>query len=121
MRIGIIYSSVHLPLALGQSILRSAVQKLLGVVDEEPRPDVLWSLQYSQPKSSVEDYVQSPIEAKSVVPSEVLLLSEPSTDLVFDDRILERVRISWQKVTGESEGFMHFEDREIGAYDDDDP
>lgn len=121
MSAGVIYSSVYLPLAPGQSILESAIQKVLGAVDEEPRPDVLWSLRYSQQKSSVEDYVRNPREAKPLASSKVLLLSEPSTDLVFDDCILEPVRTAWQKVTGETEGFMHFEDREIGAYYDDDP
>ena len=121
VRIGVIYSSVYLPFTLGQSILESTTQKLLGAVGEEPRPDVLWSLRYSQQKSSVEDYIRHVGEVKPLIPSNVLLLSEPSTDLVFDDRILECVRTTWQKVTGESEGFMHFQDREIGAYDDDDP
>ncbi|KAL9108420.1 MAG: hypothetical protein Q9187_008292, partial [Circinaria calcarea] len=107
------------PMGQWQSILESAIQGLLGAIGEEPRPSVLWSLRYSQQKSSVEDNIPNPMESEASVPSKVLLLSDPSTDLVFDDRILERVRTTWQTVTGESDGFMQFEDREIGAYDDD--
>ena len=48
----------------------------------------------------------------------VLFLSEPKLDLAFDDRVLEEVRDAWQKITGEKEGFMMFEERGESGEDD---
>ena len=46
-------------------------------------------------------------------------LGDTGVDLAFDDVVLQDVRRSWQMIVGEEDGFLQFEDREVGAYDDD--
>ena len=47
-----------------------------------------------------------------------VLFSKSSADLAFDDSVLREVRTAWQHITGNDSGFMEFEDREVGEYDE---
>ena len=92
------------------------MEALLESVEEESKPEVLWTLQYSQ---RVSHSKRSEVEGfKSEVMTSVLLFPELHAGLSFDDSILDHVKEAWQKITGNVDGFMEFEDRETGAYDD---
>ena len=75
----------------------------------------MWTLSYAQ----VENTKAENIEEGPVVEKSQIQFSEASTDLVFDDLVLREVRKAWQQVTGKVNGFMEFEDREAGEYDED--
>lgn len=53
------------------------------------------------------------------VDDQTITFSDSSVDLAFDDSVVREVRRAWQHVTGNTNGFMEFEDREVGEYDDD--
>ena len=53
------------------------------------------------------------------ISAQSMTFSESSTDLAFDDSVLRQVRRAWQIVTSKTNGFMEFEDREVGEYDED--
>ena len=110
---------MHLPREAGYKALELSVQHLLDIIEEEPRPSVLWSLQYSRKSAEVINTVEETTQAKTLLPSGVLQLSDLEPDLAFADGILQHVRNAWQKVTGNSEGFMQFENREHNPLDDD--
>lgn len=43
----------------------------------------------------------------------ILCFPPPSLDLIFDDKMIDRVKSVWQKIMGEdAQGFMTFEDKE---------
>ena len=81
-------------------------------------PRVLWTLRYSQSTHELIDGARPGIAAH-VGSDQILKISEPSVDLAFDDTVLREVRHVWQRISGQEDGFMHFEDREVGAFDDD--
>jgi hypothetical protein len=97
-------------------VLERAVDLTLQLGTSGPQPSVLWKLQYQQKTPTELSYqgVETP-----GIGRDTIVLPEASVDLAFDDSILKVVRDAWQKLEGVSEGFMQFEDREIGAYDDD--
>ena len=80
-------------------------------------PDTLWSLSYSQEASSAESSI-SQDNVGPVIENQTVSFSNSSTDLAFDDGVLREVRKAWQQISGNEEGFMDFEDREVGEYDD---
>ena len=63
---------------------------------------------------------QSQRAAQEENPNEPIIFPESSVDLAFDDSILKDVKDAWEQISGETEGFMQFDDREVGAYDDED-
>ena len=97
---------------------------------EDPKPDVLWSLHYSQ------------IVSPSATPYSNQFSSNPRTDdrpsylldnsrvirlpylgpeLALEDSVLRDVKAAWERIVGEDsgEGFMIFEDREgMGGEDE---
>lgn len=84
---------------------------MLVAVPVNPRPDVLWTVQYRQ-------HASSGSEALPVGNEHILNFPPPSMDLAFDDAILDNVKDAWQKIVGEDAGdFLAFQDREV--YDDD--
>ncbi|MCJ1379798.1 Rab proteins geranylgeranyltransferase component A [Xylographa soralifera] len=112
----VIYASTLESGSEGFVLLDIAIQKFFMTFAEEERPSSLWRLQYSQHQPHQEHESQSKID----INDSVISFPEPSTDLAFDDSILTSVRGAWNKISGYTEGFMQFEDREVGAYDDED-
>ena len=91
-----------------------AVQLLLRSLHDEPStPEVLWQLRYGRLAASGSDS-----GASLTGDGNVLHFSDPTLDLAFDDRVLEQVRDAWQKITGERDGFMMFEERGESGEDD---
>ncbi|KAK4892723.1 Rab proteins geranylgeranyltransferase component A [Elasticomyces elasticus] len=92
-------------------VIDNAVNSLLESVSDQPRPSILWQMHYRH-------HVQVDKGTESDSDKPTLVLPPLSTDIVFEDEVLESVRVMWQKITGDSaESFMKFEARE-GAEDE---
>ena len=123
---GVLYASVSTESEYSYSLLDKAIECLLESMGNDPSPEVLYQIKYTQTStSSLTDRVkidpQTPA-SMSNSPENILLFPPPSLDLVFDDSILERVKTFWRKITDEdgdggSGDFMAFEDR--GAFETD--
>ena len=114
-----LYASIRATANDGKSWLLAAVNALLEASSNEgSTPKVLWSLSYSQHAPSLER-LSSQEDEDPKITDRTISFSQPSTDLAFDDRVLREVRRAWQQISGNAEGFMEFEDREVGEYDDD--
>ena len=111
--LGVIYASTTAPQDLGFLRLRNAVTELLHCCRyEEPKPELLWKLQYHQ---------KSPTSAQRLIADEngVLALPLLSADLTLDDSVIGEVKKAWKMITGEpEERFMKFEARD-GMQDED--
>ena len=96
-------------------MLDLAIQRFLDSIKEDPKPLVLWSLKYTQL------YQPSDVGLGESVGNNggILKFPDSSPDLAFEDSIFENVRTAWQRISGQTDGFMNFDDREVGAYDDD--
>ena len=90
---------------------------LVSLPSEDEARQVLWSLSYAQTEDTKAEDIE---EEGPFVENSQIRFSEASTDLAFDDLVLREVRKVWQQVTGKTNGFMEFEDREAGEYDEDD-
>ncbi|KAF2403249.1 hypothetical protein EJ06DRAFT_541950 [Trichodelitschia bisporula] len=79
-----------------QGLLESAIATLLTAVNEPSTPHILWSLQFKQhhPTDSNQATSQNFAEA-----TQVLSFPPPSSDLVFDDSILDSVKSVWERIT----------------------
>ena len=100
---GILYASVAA--SSGFDILDNAVSSFLQSLDGGPLPEVLWRMQYVY---SVADYGKTNHASKNSV-----ILKSLSTDLAFEDAVLDDVKRAYVRVTGESEElFMKFDARE---------
>ena len=113
---GVIYASTLESGSDGFELLDIAIHKFFMTFAEEKRPSTLWRLQYSQHQLHQENESQTEVN----INDGVVTFTDSSTDLAFDDSILATVREAWTEISGDTEGFMQFEDREIGAYDDED-
>ena len=102
----------------GSVLLDLAIRYLLAQLSQDAKPEVLWSLRYTQDASSFDHRNQEIITQSPDESAGVLRLSNPSTDLAFDDRILDDVKGAWDLITDQAGDFMQFEDRELGASDD---
>jgi hypothetical protein len=73
-------------------------------------------MQYNQLSSAPEN------DTPSTVPKDdnIITFREPSGDITFEDSVLQEVREAYARINRDIDGFMLFEDRETGAYDDDD-
>lgn len=111
---GVIYSSVQTPGSLGSSFLDIAVRSVLNTAVDDESPLVLWSLHYTQKLQSDSVEPQSGLQ----VVDRLICFSNPTNDLAFNDLVLWETRTAWQHIIGREEGFMQFDDRELGAYDD---
>ena len=83
-------------------------------ISESPNPQILWSLHYDQestPPATTDDY-DTNINCPQVSNPHVLKLPDLSPGLVLEDDMLKHVRAAWQRIMGEDEGFMVFEERE---------
>lgn len=87
--------------------LTAAVDGLLQSL-EEASSRVLWSLKYHQRQ------VQQSIDDNT----NVIILPNVPVELGLSDSVLESVKAAWERITGETDGFMVFEARE-GMEDED--
>ncbi|KAB8072514.1 GDP dissociation inhibitor-domain-containing protein [Aspergillus leporis] len=113
----VIYGSVSTPGASGQSLIESAVHRLLQST-ADPNAKVLWSLRYTQLGLASNHAHPSSLEHPS---PNIICFPPPSLDLAFDDAMIDRVRDSWKLIMGDAANdheFMNFEDRE-GADEED--
>ena len=112
---GVIYASALRSGPEGFSLLDAAIQLFETSFQEEQKPCILWNLQYSQlfiPQRSTKS-------TEGTTLSGIITFDRPSIDLAFDDIQLTEVKEAWSSITGNVDGFMQFEDREAGAYDED--
>lgn len=87
--------------------LATAVGDLLQSLDETPSR-VLWSLTYHQ---------KSVDRSGDVVTNTIILPNVP-VEIGLPDSVLDSVKTAWERITGETDGFMVFEARE-GMEDED--
>ena len=113
---GVIYATTLESGSSGFELLDLAIQKFFMTFEDRERPSTLWRLQYSQHQPRQEHESESNVD----INDGVISFAESGTDLAFDDSILATVREVWTKISDGTEGFMQFEDRELGAYDDED-
>lgn len=98
---------------------------------EDPKPDILWNLYYSQltPLTSTASSAADPSNSNSIrddLPSNlsndsrIIQLPCLGPDLALEDSVLRNVKAAWERIVGEErgDGFMIFEDRE-GMGDED--
>jgi hypothetical protein len=105
--IGVLYASVALSAEHGMPCLTNAVNDMLRGLDGS-LGRVLWSVKYHQRN----------IEEISEPQLNVIVLPNVAVELGLSDSILDNVKLAWQQITGETEGFMVFEARE-GMEDED--
>ena len=93
-------------------VLRTAVESLLSSVSEEPKPECLWHMQYSQ-----QMHYMSGVHSDSGV----ITLPDISPKLSLDDHVLNDVRSAWEQIVGDDkgDGFMKFEEREKYGVEED--
>jgi hypothetical protein len=106
----VIYASTAGQYPAGKQLLDLALDTLLSTIDEPSKPEVLWSMSYQQLRSS-----PSSDPLVSGLGNKVLVFPPLSSDLAFDDAVLDQVESTWRQVLGqEAEGveFLVFEDRE---------
>lgn len=115
---GVVYASSEASKETGQEWLQKALDALLTSYREDTS-EILWSLSYNE--SGDDMTVASPSTEPVLWRNEddkALVFPNVLADLAFDDRVLYHVKKAWEAISGESEGFMQFQDRE--AYDDND-
>ncbi len=86
----------------------------MASIIESPKPQILWSLHYDQkhaPPATANDY-DTNIKCPQVANPHVLKFPDVDPGLVLEDDVLKHVRAAWQRITGDDEGFMVFEERE---------
>ncbi|KAK1057840.1 Rab proteins geranylgeranyltransferase component A [Friedmanniomyces endolithicus] len=88
------------------SYLDTAVQNLLESMGEQPKPEVLWQMQYQH-------HAQAEQPRNTTSSGHVFTLQPLSTGIVLEDDVLKDVEEAWRKIMGNgAEGFMKFESRE---------
>ena len=113
-----VYASVRALADEGRRWLEIALASILAAMTEQESPKCLWTLFYSQ-KTAVKQSSSSNEDSGPEISDNTITLSDLSTDLAFDDAVIREVRKAWQHVSGKEMGFMHFEDREAGEYEND--
>lgn len=94
---------------------------------EDPKPDILWSLHYSQIGSLTTDqngrgssFTPDRPKSDPLNDSRIILLHDLNLGLALEDSVLSNVKAAWEQIVGEDTGggFMMFEDRD--GMDEDD-
>ena len=95
-------------------LLQTAVEQLLAKVNEDPTPTVLWSLHFDQQHapSSSSDERKPETDIKSFLNGHVLQLPDLKPGLTLEDNLLKEVRVTYERIMGDGNGFLVFEDRE---------
>lgn len=110
--LGIIYAQILLPNPNGSTILAEAIRKFIAAVPEDPKPDILWSLHYSQTGPLTTD--QNGPKIDPLNDPRIMLLHDLNPGLALEDSVLNNVKAVWEQIVGEETGggFMMFEDRD---------
>jgi hypothetical protein len=89
----------------------------MKLVNDDPQPTVvLWSMRYEQRGQLSRDPAGITIDN-----NQIIHFPPPSTDLAFDEAVLDSVEAAYGKIMGaEARGFLVFEDRNPDAEEDDD-
>ncbi|KKK12575.1 hypothetical protein ARAM_007198 [Aspergillus rambellii] len=106
----VLYSSTNIPGQQGQSLIESALQKLLEC-STEPDAEILWSLRYTQ-LGRGDNGGSRPLNSVS---GNIIQFPVGSLDLSFDDSVIDSAMDAWTLVMGDEaspEDFLKFEDRE---------
>lgn len=91
---------------------------------EDPKPEILWTLHYTQyytvpsvTNSDSSDEVSSPGSE-----NRILQLPDVALDLAVEDSVLENVKQVWREIVGTVAGeeFLMFEDRDVMGEDEED-
>ncbi|KAF2083590.1 hypothetical protein K490DRAFT_60336 [Saccharata proteae CBS 121410] len=110
---GVLYATTLASSNRGYPLLDSAIAALLSSVADQPRPALLWKLQYERlPRASASN---SGHDGSSGSHANIHLFPPSGVSLAFNDEVLDHVRIAWQKIMGpdaDPSGFMVFEERE---------
>lgn len=102
----VLYASVAEQSQSGFVRLEQAIDSLLRSIEEEPRPNLLWQMQYEQ------RFAPGPTTS-DITSLSVLKLKPLSADLALEDAVLRDVQAAWQQITGaDLETFMKFDARE---------
>lgn len=104
---GVLYASIALPAKQGITRLTTAVDDVLRGLDGSSG-HILWSLKYHQRN------INQPGESDA----NTIILPNVPVELGLPDSVFGDVKSAWQRITGETEGFMVFEARE-GMEDED--
>ena len=99
--LGVLYATTQRP--SGFDTLLQAVNAVLNSIDRDAH--VLWRLQYERCA------IVSPVSSLT----NSIIFPEPPIDLVFDDGILDSVKVAWKKILGLENGegeFLKFPPRE---------
>ncbi|KAI9368871.1 GDP dissociation inhibitor [Aspergillus egyptiacus] len=110
----VLYGSVSVPDQQGQSLIDTAIEKLLKS-NAAPDAKILWSLRYTQLGRAAD----CDTRAANAVSGNVVRFPPPSLDLSFDDSVIDLVKDAWTMIMGDEANpgdFMAFADRE--SYDD---
>ena len=113
---GVIYASAEVPKEAGQQWLRKALDAFLASYEGD-KPRILWTLSYHETGSDMITASPNDSWLQRNEDDNCLVFPNAPIDLAFDDKVLYHVKKAWEAISGESEGFMQFQDRE--AYDDD--
>ncbi|KAK4991358.1 Rab proteins geranylgeranyltransferase component A [Elasticomyces elasticus] len=116
----VLYASTALPASSGLPLLDSAIVALLVSVQEDPKPCILFSMQYQQ-RSGDTSSVAVAAEDSSAA-ARVLQFPSPDLDVVFSDDIVSNVETAWKGIMGDDAvDFMRFEVRDgSGGEEDED-
>lgn len=87
--------------------LATAVGNLLQSLDGTPS-HVLWSLTYHHKN----------VDRSGDVDTNMIILPNVPVEIGLPDSVLDSVKTAWERITGETDGFMVFEARE-GMEDED--
>ncbi|KAL8917453.1 MAG: hypothetical protein Q9208_007947 [Pyrenodesmia sp. 3 TL-2023] len=129
----IIYTSTTLTHPSASRLLQSAINALLDALNESPKPEIIWSLSYTQHHTTS----SHPSPSKDVNPTSsptasteqqrygIFHLKDLAPSLALEDEVLRDVRAAWECITADDRdergGFLQFEDREgLGGDDGDD-
>lgn len=114
---GIFYASVIGAGSTATELLNVAVNSVLQTFQQDPRPSVLWSLQYEQrsaPSAGITESSTSPAQDEH----HFLRFPTYPNGVAFDDSMLDTVKARWRQIMGDAADestFMVFEDREAMA------
>lgn len=117
---GVIYASTSLSNPTSSTLLARSVQKFLATVDEDPKPEILWTLHYTQ-YYTISSVATNP-SIDEVSSSAILCLPDVPPDMPVEDSVLDNVKHAWEKIvsTVTEENFLIFEDRDVMGEDQED-
>ncbi|KAI9670855.1 MAG: Rab proteins geranylgeranyltransferase component A [Caeruleum heppii] len=114
----VLYGSIQDEVGVDHSLLDLAVRRLLVCANGENTPEILFTMRYTQHSVGSRQLSDQSEPTDIQDKRRIIMLPPPSSDLVFDDGVLDRVRGAWESIMGDIGNgspvgdFMEFEDRE---------